>query len=332
MANNGMIQFVKDIKGNPKACILTEPLWSIPYSLFAPFTTIYMSKIGLSDIQIGTLISVGMIVQVISALFGGALSDKYGRRKTTLVADLIVWSMPCLLWAFAQDYKWFLAAAILNGGLQLSSVSWTALLVEDCDPDKLIYVYSWIQVASVVSVFIAPLSYFLMGIYDVVVVIRCLYLFAFVSMTIKFIILYKCSHETDIGKEKIKLMKNESVFSYLKGYKRIIAEILKSKQMVAALVAMMSYSITNTMIQNFFGLYTTKLIGISDSYLSVFSMVSGAVTLIFMFSFQSTINKLPNKPVMISGYLLFIIGHVILLLCPHGSIQVLISVCLIIGF
>lgn len=44
MAKNEMINYFVTLKGNPKACVMTEPLWFIPYSLYAPFATLYMSK------------------------------------------------------------------------------------------------------------------------------------------------------------------------------------------------------------------------------------------------------------------------------------------------
>ena len=50
--------------GNPRTLVLIEPLWGIPYNLIAPFATLYMYTQGITDVQIGTILSVSMVVQV----------------------------------------------------------------------------------------------------------------------------------------------------------------------------------------------------------------------------------------------------------------------------
>ena len=46
--------------GNPRTLVLIEPLWGIPYNLIAPFATLYMYTQGITDVQIGTILSVSM--------------------------------------------------------------------------------------------------------------------------------------------------------------------------------------------------------------------------------------------------------------------------------
>lgn len=120
------------LKGNPKWSICTEPLWFIPYSLFTPFQTLYMSRIGLTSAQIGDTISLGFALQMVFALIGGILTDKMGRRRATVIFDTISWSVPCLIWAFAQDYWWFMTASAINASFQITNTSWYCLFIEDC--------------------------------------------------------------------------------------------------------------------------------------------------------------------------------------------------------
>ena len=70
LANNG---------GNPRTLVLIEPLWGIPYNLIAPFATLYMYTQGITDVQIGLILSITMVVQVVFSFFGGILSAKLGR-------------------------------------------------------------------------------------------------------------------------------------------------------------------------------------------------------------------------------------------------------------
>src|SRR5674476_518609 len=103
MLKHSLFKTLTDLRGNPKACVLTEPLWGIPYQLYAPYVSVYMLDLGLKDSQIGLLVTIGMTMQIFWALLGGAITDKLGRRKTTFFFDFIAWSVPTLIWAIAQD-------------------------------------------------------------------------------------------------------------------------------------------------------------------------------------------------------------------------------------
>ena len=59
LKNHVLAQTFRELKGNPKWSICTEPLWFIPYSLFVPFQTLYMRKLGLTSLEIGTTLTVG---------------------------------------------------------------------------------------------------------------------------------------------------------------------------------------------------------------------------------------------------------------------------------
>ena len=61
LKNHVLAQTFRELKGNPKWSICTEPLWFIPYSLFVPFQTLYMRKLGLTSLEIGTTLTVGFL-------------------------------------------------------------------------------------------------------------------------------------------------------------------------------------------------------------------------------------------------------------------------------
>ena len=79
--NHVLVQTFIALKGNPKWSICTEPLWFIPYSLFSPYQALYMRKIGLSSLEIGTTLSLGFLLQVFFAFIGGARLTKWGDER-----------------------------------------------------------------------------------------------------------------------------------------------------------------------------------------------------------------------------------------------------------
>lgn len=330
MKNNSMINYLKNVKGNPKYCILTEPLWFIPYSLYAPYATIFMYSLGVTDIQIGFILSFGMVIQVIAAFFGGVLTDKLGRRVTTILADLISWSLPCLIWAFAQNFWWFLIAAMFNSIWQISNISWSSLLVEDSEADDLVYAYSWINIASVLSVFVSPIAFVLMSNYNPTLIVRGLYIFSFISMTLKFFILFFKGHETKQGVIRMEETKNISVMQMIIGYKDVFKKLIGSAPMRFTLFLLLSYNICITAVNaNFFGLYVTLRLGLDESFISIFQMAGAVVTLVFMFTIQNKLNKLPYRPVMLVGYAIFIVTNTLLILAPSDNVLYIICYTLL---
>ncbi len=93
MSRLAMVAFLRQTHGNPKACMLCEPLWAIPHALVTPFASLYMYENGCNDEQIGLILSLGMVAQVLCCLFGGVITDKWGRRLTAFVSEVASWSV-----------------------------------------------------------------------------------------------------------------------------------------------------------------------------------------------------------------------------------------------
>lgn len=69
---------------------------------------------GITDVQIGLILSIAMVVQVFFSFFGGILTDKVGRKFTTMMGDFFGWALACLVWSVSNNFWLFLIAAILN--------------------------------------------------------------------------------------------------------------------------------------------------------------------------------------------------------------------------
>jgi MFS family permease len=156
--NHPLFQTLRELKGNPRSAVLTEVMFGIPYNLFMPFASVYMLAFGLTDQQIGAIASLGLVVQIFSALLSGAIVDKFGRRLTLFICDMLCWGVPCLIWAVAQDVRFFIAAAAMNGLWRISHTAWTCLMIEDAEERHLVHIWTWIMIFAVCSAFLAPLG------------------------------------------------------------------------------------------------------------------------------------------------------------------------------
>src|SRR5512133_743364 len=166
--NHSLITTLKSLTGNPRGCVYTEPLWGIPFNLYAPYISIYMVALGLSDKQIGLIVSISWGFQVLLASLSGIITDKVGRRLTTLSFDLISWSVPAIISALAQNFWYFLIAGVVNSVWRITQNSWSCLLVEDAQHDQLADIYTWIYIANILVGFVAPLAGLLIAKYSLV--------------------------------------------------------------------------------------------------------------------------------------------------------------------
>ncbi len=188
------------LKGNQRACVVTEPLWAIPNYLILPFVSVYMAGIGLNDTLIGMVTSFGLAMQFIWALISGAIVDKYGRRSTMLIFGLLSWTIPCILWAASQGYWYFIIAAFFNSMWLVTGNSFSCMIVEDGDSNQLINTYTILNLIGLLAGFISPIVGLFIDRYTLLPTMRILYLAAMILMTVKFLLQFRLSQESEIGK------------------------------------------------------------------------------------------------------------------------------------
>ncbi len=317
--NHILVTTIKGVGANPRMSILTEPLWYIPFALFTPFQSIYMRQIGLSSEQIGFTIAFGLLLQVFGGPLGGVLADKMGRRKSTFITDIISWSFPCLIWAFAQDFWWFLIAASINACASITHVTWACLFIEDCPPKLVRNAFLIIQVAGMLSVFFSPISIWLVAEHGVVPVVRVLYIISAISMTVKFILLYRYGKETQLGLKRMEETKDTGYLKLLAGYKDVFIIVLRSKKMmfVVAFITIMNISLIP--INSFFSIYVTETLLLPSELIALFPMIRTVIMLVFVLQLQSIIQRLNMRQGAIIGLLLYIASHIMLLTSPPQS-------------
>ena len=320
LGEHPLIQVLADNGGNPRTLVLIEPLWGIPYNLIAPFATLYMYTQGVTDVQIGLILSVAMVVQVFFSFFGGILTDKVGRKFTTMMGDFFGWALACLVWTVSNNFWLFLIAAILNCFEQINQTAWYCLLIEDAHPKDLVGIYTWVSIGGLVAVFFAPLSGLFVNAYSVVPVVRVLYFLFSLTMVIKMLITLKFCRETKQGQIRRAETKGVSVFQMLGEYRQLVPRLLKDRGVLKAVAVSVILYITNMVNTNFFSLYVTQRLGLSENFLAVFPILNAAVMLVFMVGIQHRMSATKFRAPLWTGLILFCVAAVVLILSPAGGL------------
>ena len=329
MKTHSLFTSLKEFKGNARGCVYTEPIWGIPYNLYIPYASLYMLALGLSDKQIGLTVSIGWAFQIFFALLSGVITDKLGRRLTTLIFDLASWSVPALVSALAQNYWYFLVAAIINSCWRVTHNSWTCLLVEDTDPDQLVDIYSWVYIAGLLVAFFAPLAGLLIKTFTLVPTMRGLYLFAALMFAAKCITTYRLTEETEQGKIRMHATRHQSVFTVLGGYKEVFWEVLRTPQTLYTAGIMLILSIGMLVNGTFWAIIVTEKLHIPTQNLALFPFVKSVIMLVFFFVIIPRMRNLHFKIPLVLGFAGFVLSQMLLITIPEkGYALLLVSILL----
>ena len=328
-ANRSMIAILRQLRGNVRGVVYTEPLWGIPYGLYAPYASIYMLALGLTDSQIGLITSIGLLFQIFWALMSGAITDKLGRKRAVLISDLVSWSISCLILAFAQNFAHFVLAAIFASVWRVAMTSWTCLMVEDTDPALLVEIYSWIYIGGLVTAFVAPLGGLLVVRVSLVPAVRILYLLAFVMMTAKFFIMNGMVHETDRGLARMHETRHEPLFAVLRGSSSVLREILHSPVILTVIGLMVIVGITRMISNTFWSIMVTERLAVPPQYLAYYQAGRSMVMLLMFFLIMPKLRNADVRKPMAIGFLGLLASQILLVATPPGSYVVLLAATLL---
>ena len=321
LRNHPLFQTLRELKGNPRVTVLTEVMFGIPYNLFAPFFSVYMLAFGVTDQQIGSIASLGLVVQIFSALLSGAIVDKFGRRLTLFISDVLCWSVPCLIWAVAQDLRFFIAAAVMNSLWRISHTAWTCLMVEDAEERHLVHIWTWIMIFAVCSAFFAPLGGWFVERFGLIPAVRALFVFGFIVLTSKFVVLYMYSHETARGVQRMAETRHRSLASLLGEYRSVFNQLLHSKPILAAMSLMVITNIYATVGNSFWGvLFTTKL-GFPESQISTYVAVRSIIMALCFFLIGPRLTNVRRFRLPLwAGFAAALVSQLLLVVMPPRAV------------
>jgi MFS family permease len=327
--SHSLFTTLKNLRGNARGCVYTEALWGIPFNLYAPYASVYMLAFGLTDAQIGLIASIGLVCQIFWALLSGAITDKLGRRRTTLIADLVSWSVPVFIWAISQNFTYFLVAVIFNSVWRVSMTSWTCLFVEDTNPALLVDVYAWIYIANLVVAFIAPFGGLLIARFTLVPTMRGLYLLAFVMMTAKFFATNAMVTETKQGLIRMQETRDQPLFAVLGESVAVLKQVARTPVVLVATGLLMILSIARLVSNTFWSIMVTERLLIPPEHLAIFYSTRSIIQLLIFFLVMPRLRATAVHRPMAFGFAGLLLSQAILIALPVHNYPLLLLATLV---
>lgn len=186
------------------------------------------------------------------------------------------------------------------------------------------------MIFAVCSAFFAPLGGWFVDRYGLIPAVRGIYIFGFLMLSAKFIVLYVYSHETVRGVQRMEETRHRSIVSLLREYRSVFGQLLHSRPILAALSLMVITNIYTTISSNFWGVLFTSKLGFSDSQISTYVALRSIIMTISFFVIGPRLTNLRRFRLPLwAGFAGFLISQLLLVVMPpQAVIMLVISVAL----
>jgi Na+/melibiose symporter-like transporter len=175
------------------------------------------------------------------------------------------------------------------------------------------------------SAFFTPIGGWVVERFGLIPAVRGLFIFGFVVLTAKFVILYAYSHETARGVQRMQETRHRSFVSLVGEYRSVIRQLLGSKPILAALVLIAITNIYTTISGNFWGVLFTEKLGFSSAQISTYVAVRSIVMTGCFFLIGPRLTNLEGfrLPLWI-GFAGFLISQLLLVVMPPQAVVLLV--------
>lgn len=271
-------------------------------TLLFPFFALYITgKFGVGMLEAGILLGMSSLFGLIGSMFGGALTDKFGRKRLILFG-LIFSAVSTLTFGLVNDIKVLYPLVIVVG--LLSSISHPAheAMIADILPEKkrqegfgilrVVANFSWI-IGPAIGGFLANINYF--------------YLFAIDSVISCLVALVIARTIPETKPEPHAHEESQSFLQTFTGYRFV----LRDRAFIAFIIANIIMMIVYQQMYGSLSVYIRDFHELTPQHYGWLMMASAITVVIFQFSLTRTIKHHPPFLMMAFGTIFYAIGFLL---------------------
>jgi MFS family permease len=312
----------RTLKGNTRVSVMFEPLWGIPYVLYTFYLGLYMKGNGITDEQIGFLISIGCIASVVFSMLGGVITDALGRRRTTAIFDFIAWPVGLAIYMISGEFWMFALAQVVNSTVKIVAVSWNMMVVEDADRTQQVAAYNLLNAINLSAGILTPLAGILIKHFGIIGGERILLGFAVVSMSTMVIARHLQYHETEIGRQILKERKEANIKGFFRFDGGFLDNLSKKPLVCLALglsILFNAYIPIGTYSSLYYAPYLTEVLKLDKAAIAVMGGINAGVILGVYLLLVPRLAWLNQFMVMITGIAFQVSALILMITIPAGG-------------
>jgi MFS family permease len=310
---------------NARNAILVEPLWAVFGVVILYYAPLYMTNIGLSSIQVGWIGSIMLAFSFVFQMLAAPITNRMGRKRTSLIWDLISWTVPMLIWTFSQSFLAFAIAAILNSSVRIVSVSWNLLVIEDVEPSDRSRVFAILNLIGAACGLMTPVVGLLIGKYGVESTLRVYYFLGAISMTTMFFLRNALTDETQNGLLAMREHQGLHPWESLKKSLRLLSTLKNTK----GLLWLIGFYVLTFFIEqmNLFQiLYFSQTLHFGALAVSLVPVSVAFVTALMYGLVLPRLSSIPVERTLVFTCTLGLLGAIFIVLIPPRNLMVLLLV------
>ena len=303
------------IEGNSRIAFL-ELFFTIPQAMYIGYMTLYMLELGVTLTQVGIITSLGLGVQIFFVLISPFITDKLGRRHTTMIFDFVCWCVALIIWAAAQNVYFFVVAAVVHATMRIPAVSWQCLMLEDSHPSVRVNIFNFVHLCSIIGGFFAPVGALLVNKLELVPAMRIMLAFCFICKLTHNTVRYFTTTETEIGRQKMLEMKGVGLWASMRIYLPVLKRIVTNRGLIIA-ISLRSLDFAQlTIRQTFLAVLVINRLGFPNESMAVFQTVNAIVMLLVLLFISPLLARFTRRWPISLGILFHLAATVVLLLSP----------------
>lgn len=332
-----IIDSIRSLKGNTRISVLMEPLWGIPFSLYSFYIGLYMTERGITPEQMGFLISTGFLASVLFSMVGGVVTDALGRKRTTLIFDLLSWPLALILYFFADNFWWFALGQVVNSLGRIVAVSWNLMVVEDAEPEQQVAAYNLINAINISAGILTPLAGIIVKQHGIIGGEKILLMFAAISMGSMMLVRHFLYRETRVGQQILDERKTQARVRTFKLDFSLFKSLATQPVTIMALafsVLFNAYVPIGTFYSLYYAPFLTEVLKLDKAAIAVLGGINAGVILAVFILWVPILNRCNRTNVMVAGIGLQIFALGMYITIPPGnfSATVMVVVLFAVGF
>ncbi|MCK5199692.1 MAG: MFS transporter [Spirochaetales bacterium] len=269
-------------------------------TMLYPFFVLYITRkfeVGLTEA--GILLAVFSLTGMAGSIIGGALSDRYGRKKL-VISGLLFSGMASLVMGFLQSYSMFFVFAFMAGFLgELGGPARMVMIAEILPEEKHSAGYSIMRISGnlawvigpAIGGFFAAYSYLILFISDAVTsAITALIVFLKIPETLK-------QHKDE--------EEHEPFIATLKGYRQVLGDHVFRSFIIFSILMLLVYQ----QLYSTYAVFLRDVHGFPDSFYGFLLSINAFAVVIFQMPVTRWTARRDSYLMMSAGTFLFIIGY-----------------------
>lgn len=295
----------RKLRRNLLALIISWIVWSPFNSMTRSYSQLFQKELGATPMIITVISSTFAITFATSKIFGGYITDKYGRRRI-LVRGTFLAAFSSLTYALAPSWEVLLIGSIIRGASLMYQPALRSIIADSTRSEFRGRVYALINfIPGLISALSPLIAVYLILTFGLIRAVRLMYIACFFGGIIAAIVRYILIEETLEGEVKS--------FNIVESYRDALKFIHKKLSGVFVLKFFTAVGYSLTLLKAYYIVY---FLGLTEEDWGYLTFWSSLTSLLISIPFGYFIDKAGRKPALILCITFSSIGSAILYLAP----------------